>query len=294
MSDPQLPSKVLFVDDDAVARMSLRRTLSDLNAVLVEAETADQALAFLEDQEFAVAILDVCLPGIDGLELAARLRRGGRNPQLPVIFLTGETGDDSLLRRGYDLGAVDFLEKTVSAGFLRAKVAVFVDIDQRQRVLLQQEREQQKVARQQEDERNFLERIEQSLPGYRALSSEGNPQKPQNPDKTGHPIKHRNPDAFKDMLGAYVVLFESYQKDKITTLRSPDGAMDTLVRKLGAHGGGPRDLLDIHVAALEDAVHTADPGKAQAYAVEGRLLALETMGILVDYYRAGIIVRSAG
>ena len=285
MSDP---AKVLLVDDDPSARLLLKRELSGIACDLVEAEDATGALDVLGRDRFAVAIVDVKLPGMDGLELTAAIRKRERNAQIPIIFLTGRINDDIQLERGYELGAVDFLEKSIAAGFLRAKVSVFADLDQRQRSLLEREREQQRIAHEQEETRRYLARLEYSLASDRALSSAGSTTPVNKSVKGSGPIKDRSPNSFALMCEAYAGLLDTHLGQLVTETPKPVDAMTELTEKVVYHGGGRRDLLDIHVHALEAAVRDVSPRKAEAYSFEGRLLALEMMGLLADHYRKEI------
>src|SRR5262245_37254124 len=125
------PARILVVDDD-------RRNLLAASAVLgrdadeiVLAASGHEALELLSQQEFAVVVLDVRMPGLDGFETTRLIRAGGRNRRTPIIFVTAHGQEDHQVRQAYALGAVDFLLKPIVPEILRAKVAVFVELHRR-------------------------------------------------------------------------------------------------------------------------------------------------------------------
>jgi PAS domain S-box-containing protein len=121
------PVRILLVDDDQANLLSLTATLESLGQDLVLARSGEEALRQLLEQDFAAILLDVKMPGMDGLETAEMIRNRKRSKNTPILFLTGFRNDDHLFR-GYDLGAVDFLFKPIVPEVLRSKVAVFVEL----------------------------------------------------------------------------------------------------------------------------------------------------------------------
>jgi PAS domain S-box-containing protein len=123
---------ILLVDDDPHNLVALDAILEAPNRRLVHATSGDEALRCLEQDDFAVILLDVQLPGLDGFETAARIR--DRSRTTPIIFLTAAITSDQRLR-GYELGAVDYITKPFDPAALRAKVAVFVELFRKTREL---------------------------------------------------------------------------------------------------------------------------------------------------------------
>jgi PAS domain S-box-containing protein len=123
---PQL--HILIVDDDARSRTTLRRALTNLPAEVVEASSGAEALKHVKKREFALAVLDVHMDGMDGYELAERLRSSPDSRGLPIIFLSGSHGEQQHIFRGYETGAVDYLLKPVEPRVLQSKVSVFLDL----------------------------------------------------------------------------------------------------------------------------------------------------------------------
>jgi signal transduction histidine kinase/response regulator RpfG family c-di-GMP phosphodiesterase len=144
---------VLLVDDDERNLKALSALLSELSCRLLLARSGEEALRILMRQDVAVILLDVQMPGMDGLEFAELVRGRIRSRRTPIIFLTAFSRSDAQLRRAYELGAVDFLTKPIEpAEILRDKVAWFVD-SRRAAVLLEAERERARAAERREHER---------------------------------------------------------------------------------------------------------------------------------------------
>lgn len=129
--------KILLVDDRPDNLVSLEATLSGLGEDLVMAKSGKEALRYLLSDDFAVILLDVRMPEMDGFETAEMIRSRPRSREVPIVFLTGYRNEEHLFR-GYDLGAVDFLFKPIVPEVLRSKVAVFVELSRSAAQLKQQ------------------------------------------------------------------------------------------------------------------------------------------------------------
>ena len=119
---------ILLVDDRAENLLALESILGNLGHQLVMAHSGQEALKALLKQDFAVILLDVQMPGIDGFETAELIRGRERSQHTPIIFLTALDRSDARVFKGYSVGAVDFLFKPFMPEVLRSKVAVFVDL----------------------------------------------------------------------------------------------------------------------------------------------------------------------
>ena len=120
-------ARILIVDDLPEKLLVYRTLLEDLDAQIVEAHSGTEALKRVLEGEFAVILLDVNMPDIDGLETANLLRRHKNGRHTPIIFITSYA-DEMQTARGYELGAVDYILSPVIAPVLRTKVRVFVDL----------------------------------------------------------------------------------------------------------------------------------------------------------------------
>ncbi|MCX4823001.1 response regulator [Streptomyces sp. NBC_01142] len=128
-------ASILLVDDMEDNLVALEAVLGALNEPLVRARSGEEAMRALLLQKFAVVLLDVRMPGMDGFETASSIRRLDRTKDVPIIFLTGTEADSGYAFRGYATGAADFLTKPFDPWILRAKVNVFLDLHRKNRQL---------------------------------------------------------------------------------------------------------------------------------------------------------------
>ncbi len=129
------PVNILVVDDRDENLVAVEAVLDDPAYRLVRARSGREALKEVLDQDFALILLDVVMPGVDGYETATLIRERPRSRQTPIIFLTANDWGTQQMFRGYTVGAVDYLVKPVPADVLRSKVAVFVELFNRQEAL---------------------------------------------------------------------------------------------------------------------------------------------------------------
>jgi PAS domain S-box-containing protein len=122
------PVNILLVDDEPRNLDVLESLLHTPDYRLVRALTAEEALMLLLDGEFAVIVLDIQMPGMNGIELASLIKQRRRTQHIPIIFLTAYFQEDKDILEGYGSGAVDYLTKPVNPQILRSKIAVFVDL----------------------------------------------------------------------------------------------------------------------------------------------------------------------
>jgi signal transduction histidine kinase/DNA-binding response OmpR family regulator len=130
MSDPNGQASILIVDDKPDKLLALEAVLEDLGQRIVCAGSGRDALRHLLAEEFAVILLDVNMPDMDGFEAASLIRQRSSSQHIPIIFITA-FGDEIHMARGYSLGAVDFIQAPVIPEVLRSKVSVFVDLYQK-------------------------------------------------------------------------------------------------------------------------------------------------------------------
>lgn len=128
MHDETEKINILMVDDNPTNLLALETILEGPDRNLVKATSGDEALRYLLNMDVAVILLDVYMPGIDGLETAALIRGREKSRDIPIIFLTADSMGNRHIARGYSLGAVDYILKPVEPDILRSKVAVFVEL----------------------------------------------------------------------------------------------------------------------------------------------------------------------
>jgi PAS domain S-box-containing protein len=142
------PVNILLVDDRADKLIALDAVIASPGRNIVKARSGTEALRYLLRQDFAVILLDVNMPGLDGFETAALIRQRKASEHTPIIFLSAVHDAEKYLTRGYSLGAVDYLLTPVPAGVLQTKVSVFVELFKKtEEVMRQAERLQESEER---------------------------------------------------------------------------------------------------------------------------------------------------
>ncbi|HWE26087.1 MAG TPA: response regulator [Myxococcales bacterium] len=136
--DSGLRARILMVDDHQANLLALEAILAPLGEELVGVTSGEDALRELLDGEFALILMDVQMPGMDGIETAALIKQREKNRSTPIIFLTAIAKDPSYIFRGYSQGAVDYLLKPFDPEILRTKVSVFVDLWRRGELIKRQ------------------------------------------------------------------------------------------------------------------------------------------------------------
>src|SRR4051794_35908831 len=127
MTDTDGKINILLVDDRPDKLLALEAVLEDLGQNIVRAYSGREALRHILAHDFAVILLDVNMPGMDGFETASLIRQRKNSEHVPIIFITA-FADDMHVSRGYSLGAVDYITAPIIADVLRTKVAVFVEL----------------------------------------------------------------------------------------------------------------------------------------------------------------------
>jgi two-component sensor histidine kinase len=129
---------ILLVDDKPEGLMALESILGDLGENLVKAQSGREALKHLLNMDFALIILDVKMPVMDGFETAALIRQRERSRHTPIIFLTAYQADEQQVFQGYAAGAVDYMFKPVVPEILRSKATVFVELAKKTELIARQ------------------------------------------------------------------------------------------------------------------------------------------------------------
>lgn len=121
-------TKVLIVDDRPQNLIAMAKSLKPLGVEIIKANSGSEALSLIIEHEFALVLLDVQMPIMDGFETAELMRENKKTEHIPIIFVTAINQEDTNVFKGYRSGAVDFLFKPIDADVLRSKVQVFLDI----------------------------------------------------------------------------------------------------------------------------------------------------------------------
>jgi len=120
-------ARILLVDDRPENLVALEAILSSLNQILVPVRSGEQAVQAVLADEYAVVLLDIMMPGMDGFETATQIKQHAKSRDVPIIFLTATMQPEQAFR-SYAAGAVDYLAKPFDPWVLRSKVSVFVDL----------------------------------------------------------------------------------------------------------------------------------------------------------------------
>src|SRR5215472_4049266 len=149
-------TNILIVDDRADKLLALEAILSSLDQNIVKARSGKEALRQLLKNDFAVILMDVSMPGMDGFETAALIRNRINSEHTPIIFVTSISNTENHVSRGYSLGAVDYLLTPIVPEILRAKVSVFVELH-RQTELIKRQAEQLRQAEEARHQRELAD-----------------------------------------------------------------------------------------------------------------------------------------
>src|SRR5262245_3402000 len=154
--EPPAPVNVLLVDDRADKLLALESILADTGVRVMSARSGHEALRALLRNEFAVILLDVNMPQLDGFETASLIRGRPSTQKTPIIFMTAVSDLEAGMSRGYALGAVDYIQMPVQPDVLRAKVKVFVDL-YRRREQVREQAEERRLRQEREHARRLAE-----------------------------------------------------------------------------------------------------------------------------------------
>lgn len=155
----QDPSKLLIVDDLPENLRALDALIRGEGRLVYQASSGEEALALMLEHDFALAILDVQMPGMDGFELAELMRGTERTRNIPIVFVSAAGRELNYAFKGYETGAVDFLYKPLDPDAVRSKVNVFVTLDQQRR---QMQRQMAAIERSRQEQETLLRELNQT------------------------------------------------------------------------------------------------------------------------------------
>lgn len=172
-------TNILLVDDDPKGLLATEVVLSELKQTTIKAKSGKEALRLVLEYEFAVILLDVRLPDMDGFQIAEFIRQHKKSRNTPIIFMTAYGRDDLMISKGYSLGAVDYIFKPIIPEILRAKVAVFIQLfettaqlkESTRQLEQQSQKELQKRARELEKLNKELEDSNRELDQFAYIAS---------------------------------------------------------------------------------------------------------------------------
>lgn len=269
---------LLIVDDEPNITRSLERTLRDQFTIFT-AHTADQALDILHAHPVAVILTDQRMPGLTGVELLERAK--AVRPDAVGVLISGYT-DVAALVDALNIGTVrGYLPKPWDVGALRQQLAeaarqyqaIFIsrDILRDTAAATAQLQQQLQELRQRLAD---LEAVHTTLPPFLAE------------EDVTH-LRATLPSAFAEGVRDYTALLDQ-AFEMLPYRQAPHQAARALAEKLGAWRVGPREVIDMHLAALRARLNADNPSRNDGYQVAGRLLVLEVMGHLAAYYRQSL------
>jgi CheY-like chemotaxis protein len=279
------PVKVLSVDDRPQNLLAIEDILQavsqEANQEIISKSSGKEALKYLLTEDVAVILLDVRMPILSGLETAALIRQRKSITNTPIIFITAESPTAEEITTAYALGAVDYIAKPIVPEILKSKVSVFIELYRKSQALIQLSEEkaiQMFVEYYRKAKENTrLKEESELLAGWQ--------DSPTNNTKEQQPLRKRDLGSFSKLQTSYESLLDGYIDSIIFGKNPPKKQLHTLAERIGDLGGGPRDVVDIHLSSLASKSKQLSKEREQSYALEGRLQALELMGFLVDYYR---------
>ena len=249
---------VLLVDDNEGNLILLETMLEDLGQNIVSKTSGEEALAYLKEHEVAVILLDVRMPRLDGLETATLIRQRESSKHTPIIFHTSASPPQEQIAEAYALGAVDYILKSLGPEMLKAKVSVFIELFKKTAALRQQKDETEREA----------EKLRTALKSQELLTGWQDGSITAQIAGVG-PLRTRSPDAFTAMQAEYESLLDAYL-DAVGFGRAPPRRqVHSLADQIGALGGGPRDVVDVHVRSVTNKCADVHPKREYAYTMEG-------------------------
>ncbi len=261
------PTRVLLlVEDNPGDAQLVNELLMDAERdsyEIVHAPLMSAAVDTLRARPVDVVVLDLRLPDCTGVDTVKAVRDVAS--EVPIVVLTG-SDDEQLAMDCIDAGAQDYLPKAEvrSRNLRRALGYAITRIRDAQ-----------------------VRHLQETLSRYRTLSSASQGTAVTAALAGTGAVAQRHPRTFDHLVRSYFGLLQPYLARETDRLEAPHATMELIVTELGDIGGGPRDLLDMHVAALDRALALYQDPHARAIVYESRLLALQMMGLLVDYYRVG-------
>ncbi len=267
-SSLEMPVHVLIVDDNSDHREMLKEMLSPIDATVLLAGGGEEALSILKDIETALVVLDVRMPEMDGFETLKKIRTEAHGLPVPIMMVTAEKVNERDAKLGYELGAVDFIEKPLNPYVFCAKAQTFCDLIRFYRV--------EEFARLQEELSAFGDDARHFAVKHNLFK--------------GNLLRSELTDAEKDAMAL------RFRELLHLGLSDAGGNNDELRTKcttfadwLGERGLGARILLTLHVRMLNELSSNLTSTHTRQLRDTSRLVVLEIMGHLVEHYRRQVV-----
>lgn len=241
---------ILLVDDQPGKLLAHEAILSELGQKIVKARTGAEALSHLLRQDFAVILLDVKMPNMDGFETAALIRQRPRFEKTPIIFVTGYNTTDLDRLKGYELGAVDYLFLPVVPQVLKAKVSAFVELARQTQIIKSQAADLTAHNQRQAQQLEVIQELNEELKDANAEL-----------EAFSYTVSHDLRAPLRSLTGYVNVLMEDYGsrldekgRGHLQALYRAASRMDCLTRDLLAYGRVARESVQLEPVRLQPAL----------------------------------------
>jgi len=277
--------KILIVDDKPANIQSLERILEKLEAKIIPALSGKEALSLAIRHDFALILMDVQMPIMDGFETAELLMANEKTKHIPIIFITALSKEEKDVWKGYETGAVDYIFKPVEPAILKSKVRIFLEIYEKKEIedkyskLKRSHDELTNVFKtQDEQEQKTLDQLSQQTKTSVSSRMHG-----------GGLLNEVDPEFFNSVVADFKVLIEKAIEAQVFKVdHDPSAKLTDTAEELGAYRAGPRDILKIYLTATEYLSNESETDeKKHTINNEAKLLMIELMGDLLSFYRAG-------
>lgn len=281
---------ILLVDDQPGKLLAHEAILSELGQHIIKARTGIEALGHLLRYDFAVILLDVNMPNMDGFETAALIRQRPRFEKTPIIFVTGYNTTDLDRLKGYELGAVDYLFLPVVAQVLKSKVSVFVELARQTQIIKNQATDLTDHIRRQAEQLEVIQKLNEELKNANGEL-----------EAFSYTVSHDLRAPLRSISGYVSVLLEDYGKrldedgrGHLSALDRAAKRMDALTRDLLAYARVARESVELEPVSIQplvDAViSVAVAGGTKAkFHVEPNLMAVMGQRFLLEQCLGNLI-----
>ena len=289
---------ILLVDDRPENLTTLEAVLDDPGYNLVKALSGREALRHILKQEFAVVMLDVQMPGMDGFETARLIRGREKARDVPIIFVTAEIKDMEHVSQAYALKATDYILKPFDPEILRTKVVVLAELHRKKAQVTRQAEElrmvNERLQREIDERARVQEQLEEAQSHERQERERLVMERLSGAPKTSvtaqlygmGSLAQTVPDVFQELVRQYGEVMDLSLEEKVYKVEhNTSDRLRSMAEQIGFLNAAPRDVIEIHSAALKGMIDGTTAQKAKAYLDEAHLVVLGLMGYLASFYR---------
>ncbi len=220
--------KILIVDDLKENRFAIEAILEDLEMEIFHAESGNEALSLMLENDYSLVLMDVQMPEMDGFETATYMKCSERTKNIPIIFVTAINKDEEYIFKGYETGAVDYLFKPLNPDILRSKVNVFIKLDHQNVMLRNMLEDRENFIKELDSKNKKIEKQQQQIMEKKKLEGIL---------EMARTIAHEFSQPLSVMLGytemlSYALGTESPEQDKIKKIVENGDKLTKIIRKV--------------------------------------------------------------